>query len=128
VARKRPELDVEIMKVLAEYTEDVQKGIEKAADKRAKEAVKTLKTTSPRSEKNHPHYADGWKVKKSKENGSLTVTIYNQKKPHLTHLLEFGWVMKSGKRKSGRAHIEPVQEELNREFAADCEEIIKNGG
>jgi hypothetical protein len=116
------------MRELTEYTEEVSEAIEKAADKRAKEAVQKLKETSPKSSKDHKHYADGWTVKKQKSGGSLTVTIYNRKKPHLTHLLEFGYIKTSGQRVKGRSHIEPVQEQLNRQFEADCEKIIKNGG
>ena len=123
---KRNEIEVEIMKILTDYTEEVAQEIEAAADRRAKEAVKTLKQTSPRSKESHPHYADGWAIKKQKSGGKLEVTIYNRPKPHLTHLLEFGYLKKGGTRVKGRPHITPVQEQLNRDFAADCEEIIKN--
>ena len=126
MAKRRPDIEIDIMRELSAYTEEIAQEIEKAADKRAKEAVKTLKETSPRSEKKHPHYADGWTVKKQKSNGKLEVTIYNKKKPHLTHLLEYGWLKKDGKRVVRKPHIEPVQEKLNRDFAADCEKIIEN--
>lgn len=123
---KRYDIEIEIMKALTDYTEEVAQEIEAAADRRAKEAVKTLKQTSPRSKESHPHYADGWTVRKQKSGGRLEVTIYNRKKPHLTHLLEYGHLKKGGTRVNGIPHIEPVQEKLNRDFAADCEEIIAN--
>ena len=123
---KRYDIETEIMKVLTDYTEEIAEEVEAAADRRAKEAVKTLKATSPRSKLNHPHYADGWTVRKQKSGGRLEVTIYNRKKPHLTHLLEYGHLKKGGTRVKGIPHIEPVQKKLNREFEADCEEIIAN--
>lgn len=123
---KRNEIEVEIMKILTDYTEEIAQEVEAAANKRAKEAVKTLKATSPRSKIDHPHYADGWAIKKQKSGGKLEVTIYNRPKPYLTHLLEFGYLKKGGTRVKSRPHITPVQEQLNRDFAADCEEIIKN--
>lgn len=123
---KRYDIEIEIMKALTDYTEEVAQEIEAAADRRAKEAVKTLKQTSPRSKESHPHYADGWAIKKQKSGGKLEVMIYNRPKPHLTHLLEFGYLKKGGTRVKGRPHIAPVQEQLNRDFAADCEDIIKN--
>lgn len=123
---KRNEIEVEIMKILTDYTEEVAQEIEAAADGRAKEAVKTLKQTSPRSKESHPHYADGWAIKKQKSGGKLEITIYNRRKPHLTHLLEYGHLKKGGTRVKGIPHIEPVQEQLNRDFLADCEEIIRN--
>lgn len=125
---KRPELQIDIMRELTEYTAEIAAGVEKAADKRAKEAVKTLKATSPRSKVNHPHYGDNWTIRKQKSGGKLEITIYNKKKPHLTHLLEFGWLKKGGTRVKGRPHIEPAQEQLNKDFEADCERIVENGG
>ena len=123
---KRYDIEIEIMKALTDYTEEVAQEIEAAADRRAKEAVKTLKQTSPRSKESHPHYADGWAIKKQKSGGKLEITIYNRRKPHLTHLLEYGYLKKGGTRVKGIPHIEPVQEQLNRDFLADCEEIIRN--
>lgn len=123
---KRYDIEIEIMKALTDYTEEVAQEIEAAADRRAKEAVKTLKQTSPRSKESHPHYADDWAIKKQKSGGKLEITIYNRRKPHLTHLLEYGHLKKGGTRVKGITHIEPVQEQLNRDFLADCEEIIRN--
>lgn len=122
----RYDIEIEIMKALTDYTEEVAQEIEAAAGRRAKEAVQTLKETSPRSKESHPHYADGWAIRKKKSGGHLEITIYNRRKPHLTHLLEFGYLKKGGTRVKDRPHITPVQEQLNRDFAADCEEIIKN--
>ena len=123
---KRYDIEIEIMKALTDYTEEVAQEIEAAADRRAKEAVKTPKQTPPRSKESHPHYADGWAIKKQKSGGKLEITIYNRRKPHLTHLLEYGHLKKGGTRVKGIPHIEPVQEQLNRDFLADCEEIIRN--
>lgn len=123
---KRYDIEIEIMRELTRYTEEVAQEIEEAADRRAKEAVKTLKETSPRSEKKHKHYADSWAIQKQKSGGTLEITIYNRRKPHLTHLLEYGHLKRGGTRVNGIPHIEPVQEKLNREFEADCEEIIAN--
>lgn len=125
---KRYDITVEIMKELTEYTEAVSKAIEKTAERLGREAVKTLKETSPRSKKNHEHYADSWTSKKQKDGGTLTVTVYNRRKPHLTHLLEYGYIKSTGIRVKGKEHIEPVQEKINRDFEKACEEIVRNGG
>lgn len=129
MARNRPEINVEIMRELTKYSEDVQKGIEKAADRLSKEAVNRLKETSPRSKKSHKHYADGWTIRKYKEQGKLTIVIHNSIKPHLTHLLEYGHLTRNHKsRVPGITHIAPVQDRLNAEFEKACEEIVQNGG
>ena len=124
----RYDIEAEIMKELSAYTEEVSAAVENAAVRLGKEAAQKLKETSPRSTGNRDHYADGWTVRKQKEGGRLTVTIYNRRKPHLTHLLEYGHLKPGGQRVNGKAHIEPVQEQLNRGFERACEEIIKNGG
>ena len=51
MARKIPlqELEIEIVKELTAYSEEVAEGLKKAVKDVAKETVRTLKTTSPRS-------------------------------------------------------------------------------
>ena len=125
---KRYDLESEIMRQLSDYTAEMAEEIEKTAVRLGKEAARTLKDTSPRSDKKHAHYADGWTVRRSKIGGVLTVTVYNRIKPHLTHLIEFGHLKANGVRVRGKEHIYPVQEKLNRDFEAACEEIVRNGG
>ena len=125
---KRYDLESEIMRQLSDYTAEIAEEIEKTAVRLGKEAARTLKDTSPRSGKKHRHYADGWTVRRSKSGGVLTVTVYNRIKPHLTHLIEFGHLKANGVRVRGKEHIYPVQEKLNRDFEAACEEIVRNGG
>lgn len=127
MARSRPDIDVTlIVKEIEKYTADVKEKIKKAANKRGREAKEKLIATSPRSIKNHKHYADSWRICKTEEDGTLTLTIHNRSKPGLTHLLEFGHLAKSGKRVEAIPHIEPVQTQLNDDFYKDCEDILNN--
>lgn len=125
---KRYDLHAKIMRELTDYTYEVSAGIEKAADRVSRDAVKTLKQNSPRSDEAGAHYADGWTKRKTKGNGKLQIVIYNRIKPHLTHLMEFGWITKDGTRVEGREHITPVKDKLAEDFPKLCEEIVKGAG
>ena len=123
--RGRPDIDVTlIVDEMKKYTREVQEKIIKAANKRGLEAKKKLIATSPRSNKNHKHYADQWAISKEQEDGRITLTIHNRVKPGLTHLLEYGHLDRNGKRVKAITHIEPVQTKLNDDFYKDCEEIL----
>lgn len=119
-----------IMKALTGYCNDVREGIKSEAKKLAKQSEKELKKNSPRSKKDGDHYADGWTTKDtSKYAGRIDISIYNKKKPGLTHLLEDGFLnARTGRYFHGKKHIAPVQDKLNNDFEKACEEIIENGG
>lgn len=113
-------LTVEINKVLAQYTSDVNKTVDEVMKSNAQEAKKALTWNSPaRSGK----YAKSWAVKKLKGQ----YIVYN-KKPGLTHLLENGHdIIKNG-RKVGHApaqvHIKPVEEEISEKIMKELEEKL----
>ena len=54
------ELEIEIVKELKDYSDEVAEGIKKAVKDVAKETVRTLKTTSPRDT---GEFARGWTSK-----------------------------------------------------------------
>jgi hypothetical protein len=118
-----------IMKTLTAYSDGVGETIKAEAKKLAKQAKEELKSSSPKSKKDRTHYADSWKVKTTEYTGKIEVTVYNEKKPGLTHLLEYGYInSQTGKRVPAKKHIEPVQEQLNSDLEQACKEIIENGG
>lgn len=91
-----------------EFTTDTERTMQKVA----LETVTLLQKTSP---KDTGEYANGWTAKKSK--GGI-VTVYNDEKPMLTHLLEFGHAKVNGGRVRAYPHIAKAerwaQEELTR--------------
>lgn len=96
------ELVVDVTKALKDSAIEVTDEVEEIAVDVAKEAVKQLKEISP---KKTGVYAKSWKIKKEKgELGKFSVTIYNQKKGYLTHLLEHGHAIHGG---TGRAKAIP---------------------
>ena len=107
-----------IMDALDEYKNVTDDDLDEIAREVAKEGAKKLKETSPKGEGSRKgHYADGWSVKYVQVgNGKFRFTVYNRKKPGLTHLLEKGHQMRQGGRARAIPHIKPVEEWCNEEF------------
>lgn len=127
----REGLDVEIMQILTDYTEEIGEKINAAGEKLAKEALKELKSTSPKRKVYpkglQPEYSNGWRVKKFGEYGKFRIVLHNQTRYMLTSILEFGFTHKPDNAFiEGREHIVPVQKKLNSDFEKAVENIIKN--
>lgn len=107
-----------VMDALDEYKRLTEDDLEEIAREVAKEGAKKLKETSPKgSGSKKGHYADGWSVKYERVgNGKFRFTVYNRKKPGLTHLLEKGHQLWQGGRARAIPHIKPVEEWCNEEF------------
>lgn len=102
----------QISDVLDEYVDEVKKATNDSINSVAREAVNTLRSSSPSKTGD---YARGWAKKKAGDkNGIADVIIHNRTDYQLTHLLEFGHVVRNKKGTYGRAparpHIKPVEE------------------
>ena len=81
-------LSDEIMDALEEYKEMTDEVVQTAVDTVSKETKKIVQAGSPIKTGG---YQNGWSVKKtSAKAGQVSITVYNRKKPGLTHLLEKG--------------------------------------
>lgn len=109
-----------VMETLTEYDFNVMHDMTAAAKKRTQEGVKMLKGNY--GTKRTGEYNSGWKMKKI-GNG---YTIYNAKKPELTHILEHGYAHKDGSRRfDGIPHISLVEEQVVANFEKDVEHIVQ---
>ncbi|BDH62113.1 hypothetical protein MTP04_22430 [Lysinibacillus sp. PLM2] len=108
----------EINKALLTYTNEVVERVDTLAEFLAKEGVKKLKLTSPKSS---GAYARSWKASKI----GRSWVIHNVKHYRLTHLLEKGHAKVSGGRTQAYPHIAPVEKELVDEYVKGVEEAIK---
>lgn len=114
-------LSDEIMDALEEYREMTDEVVRTAVDTVSKETKKIVQAGSPVQTGG---YQKGWAVKKtSAKAGQVSITVYNRKKPGLTHLLEKGHAKRGGGRVAGQPHIAPAEQYA----VSELENKIKRG-
>ena len=111
-----------IEEMLTDYSAEVKKTVAEVLPKVARDTVKELKKTSP---KKTGDYASGWKSKKETSRIGTKVTIYNDAKPYLTHLLENGHANRDGGRTSGIPHIKPAEQNAIKETIKQIEDSLE---
>ena len=116
------DLSKEIKDILEEYGEEVSDAMKEIVPKVAKDAVKKLRSDSP---KNSGGYARGWTQKTEKGNFTISSTVYNSKKPGLPHLLEYGHAKRGGGRTRPIQHIAPVNDWVAEEVVRKIEEELR---
>lgn len=130
----------EITKCLSEYSDDIAKGIDKAVDITAKEAVRELKKTSPRRSSDKPRkykssgksypagsYAKSWgSTILSDKTGNSQKVVNNKIHYRLTHLLEKGHKNRDGTNSKSIPHISTVEEKAISDFEKRVEDIIND--
>lgn len=121
---KPEQLQSTIQQMLHEIPQKVDNVIDEAAEKVAKEAVKTLRATSPKRP-GGGRYAKGWATKKV----GKQIVIHNKTDYQLTHLLENGHDIVSHGRKvghyGGQKHIAPVEQEVIENMTKEVEKGIE---
>ena len=116
-------VEINLSKILSEYSQEVTEAVKKAQDEVADEAIDELKQTSPKSKgKNKGGYAKGW----AKKRDGNKLSVYNKYKPQLTHLLENGHSTRDGGRTTSFPHIKPAEQNAIKSFQSKVEEAINN--
>lgn len=106
-----------IMGVLRQYSEAAEEDIQGTALEVAKEAKEKLQQDSPEGKGNRKgHYKDGWTYSVKKPSQKINITIYNKKKPGLTHLLENGHAKRGGGHVDGIEHIATAEAFVAEEY------------
>lgn len=110
------DIEKKAMEILNNYTAEVTEAMQEVVPEVAKEAVKKLKSESPRGKgKGSGDYAKGWTMTTEKGRLTISATVYGKKGTYnLAHLLEYGHAIKKGGRVVGNAkaieHIKPVSD------------------
>jgi len=112
-------LAADIQAMLEEYGEDVTRLTKAAVQQAGKMGAEALKSNS--SIFNGTRYASGWRSKVEEGRMGAKATLYNAKVPGLPHLLEHGHAKRGGGRVSGRVHIKPVEDEIEKAFTRELE-------
>jgi len=117
------ELAIAIISELSAYSQEVTDQIKEDVKQVTKECVKEIKRESPIDTGD---YKKGWKSKVEYESDEdIRVTVYNAKKPQLTHLAEFGHVKLDGGRVEGKAHIYPAKEHAEEKLLEKIKVAVK---
>ena len=131
MASKSPgdKLAADLKKILSDYAEGITESVEDVIRKAAAKGRSTLKNTSPKSSGGpsfgKKHYADQWAVRQETVRMSTEAVIYNRAPTYrLAHLLEHGYVTRSGKRIQGKEHIKPVEEKIIREVTQGIRKAV----
>lgn len=112
---KGKDLMTQLNDVLQDYSKEVMDTYNTCGKETADDVVSKLKRVKF-GRYDRGKYSKSWAVKQEKSNwGTNSYIIYNKKHYRLTHLLEFGHVVKNGtKRVVGKAgaipHIKPMEE------------------
>lgn len=122
------ELADAVNNALVEYTETITQGITTAGLNAAKACRAALRTTSP---KDRGDYAKSWAISKVKGRPGepMKYIIHNKQHYRLTHLLEYGHLVKRDGKVIGRAaahpHIAKAETETVTKYLNDVEAIIR---
>ena len=121
------DLSKAIQKTLAEYEGVTIESMKAAVDRASKEAVRELKSSSP---KRNGAYARSWTSKKKKlaNKYAYEKTVYNKDHYRLTHLLEKGHRVVGAKNGrtwvDARPHIEKVEQKAVETLVNEMKETL----
>lgn len=114
------ELSAAVVEALMEYNRAAVNGTKEEVKKAAQRCAKDIRASSQAAFDTHnaggKSYSKGWTYKKTFENSDdIRYEVFNNTKPSLTHLLEYGhrkwlWGRPTDDKVKGRSHIRPVSE------------------
>lgn len=111
-----------VIDALETYSEEITEGVKAEVTKAGNYAKETVKEASPELTGD---YKKGWTVKEAYDGpNDRRVIIHNRTDYQLTHLLEYGFVGRDGKRVEGQPHIADAQLKAEQYFEKRVEGIL----
>ena len=117
-------LTEKIMDEVGSYTDEVIKALEAKLDETADKILEYIKSNAPRSGQKDG-LADDF-VKADVGSGvNKTIVIYGKEKGMLVHLIEFGFMHRSGKYVNPRPFLRPAYDAFTPKMLEDIKVIIR---
>lgn len=110
---------------LIEKSLDFDKEMDEALENTAKDIISDIKETAPIGESNE-HLKDSFVYLKEGSKENKSVTIYSSSKGRLVHLIEFGFVHRSGRFARARPFLRPSYEKEAPKMESKIKETIKD--
>lgn len=123
------ELNSIISSMLTEYSEELQEKADKVTEQVAEDFATRLKDATPRSDEGGTHMADTVKVtyKTEKSLGKkVKARFVHFGKWQISHLLEFGWTSKDGKRIDRSPFVRPLFDQNKERYMKMYKEALEN--
>ncbi len=117
-------LTEKIMDELNNYTDEVKKELEQKLDETADRILEYIIENAPRSGRKES-LADSFIKEEIGEGYNKTIMIYSNKKGRLVHLVEFGFIHKSGKYINPQPFLRPAFDEFTPKMLDDIKGIIR---
>lgn len=112
-----------VIDALETYSEEITEDVKAEVTKAGNYAKQIVKEASPELTGD---YKKGWTVKVAYDGpNDRRVVIHNRTDYQLTHLLEDGFVGRSGKKVEGKTHIADAQIKAEEYFEKRVEDILK---
>jgi hypothetical protein len=118
------DLPDDMMDIINKYSEDVQSEIEKELERSSDIILNNIQIKAPRSGRTNA-LADSFQKTVSGIGTNKTITIHSKEKGTLIHLVEFGFVHKSGKLIAPRPFMSPIADEQLPKTLENIKSIIK---
>ena len=107
---------------LEQYASEVQEEVDSAVVRVARRCLAQIRRNSP---KKTGDYRKGWTMKTEKGRLNTVALIYNRTRYFLIYLLEFGYQKVTGGRVEGEPHVEPAEQQAERELLTEITDILR---
>lgn len=122
------ELNSIISGMLTEYSEELQEKADKVTAQVAEDFASRLKDATPRSSDAETHMADTVKVTTKQEKSlgkKVKARFVHYGKWQVSHLLEFGWTSKNGKRVERTPFVRPLFDQNKERYMKMYKEALE---
>ncbi len=117
-------LTEKIMDEVNNYSDELKKELEQKLDETADKIIEYIKDNAPRSGRREA-LADSFIKEDIGEGYNKTIMIYSKTKGRMVHLIEFGFIHKSGQYINPQPFLRPAFDQFTPKMLEDVKGIIR---